>query len=221
MRPIRVQFGKTQAAAAATWVDAAISEDDCPTTSLLEEQLTLFEACQVDDPDGKCKSLDAALSAFDAALVASPKVKAGPKKGPRFSLSFGGNAKEKAAAKVRVAASKFGPIQKQVAADWTKKALTLGETEDGPSLMEQQIMLFGECAVTEDGKPDPKCVALFDALDQLQVALEGKVVSPAGPADIVAEPYDSKAASGFAGGQRGQAFNFGAKRRNNGCWPNN
>jgi hypothetical protein len=214
------KFGKTQVDAATKWADAAINEENCPTASLLEEQLTLFEACAVDDPDGKCKELDAALSAFDAALVADPTVKDGQRKGPRFSFSFGGNAKEKAAARVRAAASKFGPIQKQVATDFTKKALILGEAADGPSLMDQQVMLFGECAVTDDGKPDPKCVALFQALDDLQLALEGKVVSPSGPEGVAPPNLSPSGSGGGQGGQVTAVFGGGTNvRRNNGCWP--
>ena len=108
-------------------------------------QLILFEECLIDDEGGKCKELDASLSAFEAALSAAPK-KASPSQALEDFFG-GGSQKERAAARVRAAAAKFGPTQKQVASDWTKKALVLGAPEDGPTLMEQQLTLFGECQV--------------------------------------------------------------------------
>ena len=45
------KFGKTQVDAATKWADAAINEENCPTASLLEEQLTLFEGQHRDHRD--------------------------------------------------------------------------------------------------------------------------------------------------------------------------
>lgn len=202
VKKVAAEFGDQQAKLAAAWVDAAIGSDGCPTSSLLEEQLVLFEECLVDDKDGKCKELDAALTAFETTL------------GPGFKLPW---AKERAAAKVSAAAAKFGVVQQQVAKDWAKKAIVLGETSDGPSLMEQQVLIFGECAVTEDGNPDPKCVALFEALDDLQVALTGKVVAPSAAAAAPAAPAAPLTGQGFEGGQGGQFKQ--TESVNNGCWP--
>ena len=80
--------------------------------------------------------------------------------------------------------------------------------------MEQTLALFDQCQVTADGKADPKCVALFEALDNLQVAITGEVITPSSSAVIGAAP-----APAADGGQRGQ-FKMDGGRRNNGCWPN-
>ena len=67
--------------------------------------------------------------------------------------------------------------------------------------------------MTDDGKPDPKCVALFEALDNLQIALTGSVQTPTAA---------TAAAGGIPGGQSGQTVTFGGKAKgNNGCWPYN
>ena len=74
--------------------------------------------------------------------------------------------------------------------------------------MEQQLSLFGECTVGDDGAPDPKCVALFDALDSLQLALTGKIDQP------------STAPVALATGGSPQVGQFKeAGTRKNGCWP--
>ena len=121
---------------------------------------------------------------------------------------------------MRAAAGKFGSTQKQVAQDWTAKAILLGTPEDGPSLMEQQLALFGECQVGADGTPDPKCIALYEALDNLQVALTGSVQAPT--ATSAATSAAAATPGSGPGPQAGQTAFFGSKRpSNNGCWPYN
>lgn len=54
VKVVAAKFGKDQKAAAEKWVDAVTASDDgCPTGSLLEEQLVLFEECLLDDEGGK------------------------------------------------------------------------------------------------------------------------------------------------------------------------
>jgi len=74
--------------------------------------------------------------------------------------------------------------------------------------------------VTEDGKADPKCVALFEALDNLQVALTGSVATPSASAVGKAAGASAGGSAAAQGGMRGQ-FKMDGGRRNNGCWPFN
>ena len=168
------KFGKIQSDRAGAWVESVINSDDgCPTDSLLNEQLVLFEECLLDDEGGKCKELDAALSAFDATLAVSL-----PADATNTKKNLEKSKKMRAGARVKAAASKFGTIQKQVAEDWTTKAITIGAPKDGPSLMEQQLLLFGECQLTEDGKPE--------------------CVSPSRPRPVLATPSLRAHTEGFA-----------------------
>ena len=163
------QFGKAQAVAATAWVERALSLDpdaSRDTDGLFLQQLTLFEGCLLDDADGgaKCKELDAALTELEMAMESG----ATEEKSARFNL-FGSRA-DRAAARVRNAASKFGLEQKKGADAWVKRVLAGEVTSEG--LLEQQVALFGECMLSEDGSPS-KCEELQEALAALQEALEG------------------------------------------------
>lgn len=68
--------------------------------------------------------------------------------------------------------------------------------------------------VTDDGKPDPKCVALFEALDNLQIALTGSVQTPTAAAAAVTS-------LGPGGGASVGQTVAGKSTGNNGCWPYN
>ena len=91
-----------------------------------------------------------------------------------FALQLGAAPIEAAASKVMKAAAGFGPEQEAAADAWIKKVLG-GELVRGPvamsSLLEEQIMLFGECLLSEDGTSS-NCQALEEALAELQCALE-------------------------------------------------
>jgi len=206
------KFGKAQSDSAKAWVDAVVASDDgCPSEGLLSDQLVLFEECMVDDEGGKCKELDSALTAFEEALA----VKLAPG-ASNTKANLEKSKKNRAAARVRSAAAKFGAPQKAFAETWTRDAVAAG-TSSG-QLMEQTLALFDSCSVTADGKADPKCVALFDALDNLQVALIGEVATPSSEAVV-----GSSAAAAVPVSSAGQAGQFAAtgERKNNGCWPYN
>jgi len=176
VKKVAAKFGKAQADRANAWLDTMVKHDgETPTESLLNEQLVLFEECLLDDEGGKCKELDAALTAFESALTEQPT--AGETRAKANLRKF---AQDRAGARVRAAASKFGTAQKAFATDWTREAVAAGATSS--VLMEQTLKLFDQCEVTADGKADPKCVALFEALDNLQIALTGEVSTPAADA---------------------------------------
>merc|ERR1719162_469791 len=89
------RFGGAQGEAAAAWVEDATS-GGAEISELIEQQLVLFDECMLDDDSGKCKELDAALNALEMRLN---------------TLSFGSAKLDRAAARVRKAARKFGPEQ--------------------------------------------------------------------------------------------------------------
>ena len=78
------------------------------------------------------------------------------------------------------AASKFGPEQKKVAAAWVSDVRASGSINPA-QLLEQQVALFGECLLDEDGGGSERCQELQDALGALQAGLgvRGKIVPTA------------------------------------------
>lgn len=146
----------------------------------MEQQILLFESCLLDDDDGgaKCKQLDTALVALQAALDA----KGGKAVSKKLTLSemFAGNPLQDAAKKVTDAAGKFGPEQRGAALEYVKKALDGETVSDGSELLERRILLFGECLLSEDGTTS-KCEELEEALRGLQTLLGNKGGRPAAP----------------------------------------
>lgn len=172
-------FGVAQGKAAQAWVEQAVQGGDARTDSLISMQLALFEECSLDDTSGKCKQLTAAMEAMTDAVEArkersdffSKGILAAPwEKGASLALQFGETPIQSAANKLRGAASKFGPEQKAAADAWIKKVGS-GNTSDGLSLLSEQITLFGECTLSNDGTPT-NCQQLEQALEAFQDALE-------------------------------------------------
>ena len=162
---IAKRFGKDQGKAAQSWVEAAISAGDANSATLMEQQLMLFEECKLDN-GGKCKELSDALEALTSAVEKR-------KKDPdtkSFQINMGATPIQAAATKVRAAATKFGPAQKAAADDWIKRTAS-GEVVGASTLLEGQVMLFGECVLSEGDSPS-NCQQLEQALTDLQIALE-------------------------------------------------
>ena len=71
-----------------------------------------------------------------------------------FALELGATPISKATAKVRAAAKAFGPEQQAAADAWIGK-LMAGELSNGveasAALLEEEILLFGECVLSEEG----------------------------------------------------------------------
>lgn len=134
-------------------------------------QLALFEECQLDDESGKCKDLTAAMEALVTAVdsrSSSSFFQEGILKPSALTLQFGATPLQTAATKLRNAASKFGPEQKAAADKWIKAVANKGSPS---ALLEEQIALFGECVLSEDGTPS-NCQLLDQALQDFQEALE-------------------------------------------------
>lgn len=168
------QFASDQAEAVAAWVDQAMrSASD--GSELLEAQLSIFEECIVDDEDGgaKCEELDAALTNLEQHLMAAASTTPAE---PVFAV-FGNSKLDRACARVRTAASKFGPEQLKAAEAWL--ALVRDKGAANPAgLLESQEALFGECLLDEDGCSS-RCLELQESLNALQASLgiRGKIVS--------------------------------------------
>lgn len=75
---------------------------------------------------------------------------------------------------MRKAAKKFGPEQQAAADAWINK-LMAGELSNGveasAALLEEEILLFGECVLSEEGTAS-NCEMLEQALEELQAALD-------------------------------------------------
>jgi len=200
------RFGDMQGKAAQTWVEQAIKGGDASASGLVEMQLALFEDCKLDD-GGRCKDLTDAVAALTAAVEDK---KSKPKtEGINWQVAAGTTPIQIAATKVRISASQFGLEQQAAADQWIKK-VTRGKVADGQSLLEEQIMLFGECVLSEGGTPS-NCQQLEEALIELQEAIEVcDISSPSGPyadcspeevavevaADVKAEVKDGAPAKG-------------------------
>jgi len=120
----------------------------------------------------KCKELDAALTALENMLATDMNDE-------RAAVFGRGPKLDRALLRVRSAAAKFGPEHQSVARAWTSRVRSNGWANPA-ALLEDQVALFGECLVDEDGSPD-RCLVLQESLEALQVALNvrGKVVSTA------------------------------------------
>mmetsp|Transcript_11487 Transcript_11487/g.37766 ORF Transcript_11487/g.37766 Transcript_11487/m.37766 type:complete len:235 (-) Transcript_11487:451-1155(-) len=171
------KFGSTQGEAAAEWVMEAMSsrsgEVDCE--ELLGKQLALFDECLVED-SANCEELDEALSSLEAQL----------KQGEAGPLDIFGQSKmDRAAARVRTAAAKFGADYGKVAEQWIADVRGSGSEVSPFALLEQQMSLFGECLLDVDdeegGGASERCEELSEALGALQLSLgvKGRVVATA------------------------------------------
>merc|ERR1740138_832985 len=93
-----------------------------------------------------------------------------------FKLNLGPSELQAAATKVRDAATRFGPTQKEAANAWIKQ-VTVGTSSTSVTsdfrddLLTKKISLFGECYLSEDGTPSD-CEQLEKALTELQEAIE-------------------------------------------------
>ena len=174
-------FGAEQELAATAWVEEAVRSDagSADPSALLERQLALFEECVLDGEGDACGELDAALTDLEGQLLLNTAgiEEAGPVR--RLTRAFGLSKLDRALARVRKAASKYGSDQQRFADAWTRK---VRETRSGnpARFLEAQEALFGECLIDEDGG-DSKCRELQDSLAAMQSALgvRGKVVSTA------------------------------------------
>lgn len=167
------RFGVAQGKGAQSWVEQAVKGGDARTESLVSMQLALFEECSLDDESGRCKQLTAAMEEMVSAVEkrsGSSFYKEGILKPSSLTLQFGPTGVQSAATKLRSAAAKFGPEQKAAADAWIKKAAG-GDTSNANALLEEQITLFGECVLSEDGTPS-NCQLLEAALEDFQEALE-------------------------------------------------
>jgi len=162
------RFGKAQVAAAQQFVEKALAGEDAQW--LTEQKLVLFEQCQLDDEDGVCKELDAALTGLEELAAARGGKKAKSTPSTIFDNLFKGDPSKKAIARVKKAAAAFGPEQKKAADDWIAKTMSREVTDGGASLLNEQVLLFGECLLSEDGTPS-KCEDLQAALTAMQEAL--------------------------------------------------
>lgn len=173
-------FGPAQRDAANAWIDKTLAgKQGFSSAELWSQKVLLFEECLIeDDGSSSCFKLEEALASLQEALVA-------PSDAPAWGRGpFSGPSKvQKAATAVRSAAAKFGPAQQKQANDWLERALKGDMSTE--SLIEQQLILFGECELSPEGSSSPnKCVAMSKALDAFRVSL-GDVEDQMLPEEIV------------------------------------
>ena len=148
-------FGPAQRDAANVWLEKTLAgQQGFSSADLWSQKVLLFEECLIeDDGSSTCQKLEEALATLQDAMVApsdAPAWGRGPLSGP--------SKKQKAAQAVRAAAAKFGLAQQKQANAWVEKALKGMSTE---SLIEEELNLFGECALSKEGSKEPnKCVAM-------------------------------------------------------------
>lgn len=133
--------------------------------SVVEVSFFLQECLIEDSEDSICTELDQALTALEQHLMVR---------------SQGDGKIDRACARVRTAAAKFGPEQENVAALWVAE-MRRNESVNPLALLEQQVALFGECLLDDDGGPE-RCKELNEALGALQVSLgiRGKIMPTRG-----------------------------------------
>jgi len=169
------QFGEAQVAAADEWVEEALASRSRETdpADLMEKQLALFEDCLVEE-SFKCAELDRALTTLEKTLKQG---QLGPM--DAFAGFFRQGKLDRACARVRCAASKYGAAQSKIAESWLAELRGSKDAMNPFELLEQQELLFGECLIDYDGSGPEKCQELEEALGALQLSLgvRGAVVS--------------------------------------------
>jgi len=169
-------FGPTQGKMAQDWVEKAVKGGGASPASLMEMQLTLFEECQLEDDSaegGRCKELSEAIDDLTSAVEKRKEEKA---EGKPFTITFGATPIQEAATKLRETASLFGPEQKQAADAWIKK-VTSGQAASADAMLQEQITLFGECVLSDEGTPS-NCQQLEAVLAELQAAIDVCEITP-------------------------------------------
>ena len=129
------KFGSAQADAAEAWVELAkvyaVAGKVPSREALLQQDVALFTDCLLDEDADKCKELDSALREILALLDTQ---------GKGAISDFVTSVKLKVvAARVRAAATPFGPEQASAAALWVQQALTDGGSRDTSDLMENDL----------------------------------------------------------------------------------
>merc|ERR1719272_110882 len=194
---IAKRFGVAQGKGAQAWIEQAVKGGDARTETLVSMQLALFEECSLDDESGKCKQLTEAMEEMTAAVAKRKDTsffKDGVLKPSALSRQFGTTSVQAAATKLRSPATKFGPEQKAVADAWIKKAAAGDVSDAGCTLLEEQITLFGECVLSEDGTPS-NCQQLTEALECFQEALDSSGIESSVPAPAPGPPAAAAAAA--------------------------
>jgi len=166
LRKAASRFGSAQKDAAEGWLTKTLASGSFSSSELLEARALLFEECLIDD-DGSsnCQALDEAMVDLQGAMAALTSDQA-----TTSAKRLAQNKVNKAAMAVRAAAGRFGVAQKKMANEWLEK--TLGGRESAASLMEESLLLFGECELSEEGSKAPnKCAELSKAIESLRMAM--------------------------------------------------
>jgi len=199
------RFGKKQGKMATEWIDQALQGGSVSSEALVGKSEMLFGECLIDDEDGgkKCQELDAAMKVLSSRIV-----ERGPKTTKKlgFSLNFAPSKVDQATDQLVKAAAKFGPQQVKAAKQWAADASGKG-TADEADLLQQEIFLFGECLLSEDGSPT-KCQELESAIVALQEVMGTPEPEPVAKVTGVVAP---------TGAAFGQAI--APATRPNGCYP--
>jgi len=195
------QFGSLQGKVAQLWVEEALRGGNANPEGLLEIEAALFDECRIDgegDCEQLETGMEELLAAIQEKQNKPPRTGCAPPPAPVllaparvptrrltrplapsalravFALELGATPISKATAKVRAAAEKFGPEQQAAADAWIGK-LMAGELSNGveasAALLEEEILLFGECVLSEEGTAS-NCEMLEGALEELQAALD-------------------------------------------------
>lgn len=164
-------FGPAQMKASSAWVNAALVGERSHET-LMEAKLALFEECTLGEPgedDGKCQRLTEALDEMMEVAKARGEAPVWGRSPVTDVFWTDHSPAEEASQKVKSAAEAFGPEQKEAAEAWVSSVLA-GKTDSWDALFREQVLLFGECLLSEDGSPS-KCEELEVALSDFQDAL--------------------------------------------------
>merc|ERR1719337_202791 len=114
-------------------------QSEVDKAGLLGKQMALFDECLLEE-SGKCEELDRALTSLEMQLQQGEA-------GPVDALVglFGQSKLDRASARVRTAAAKFGAEQGKIADLWLADLRKRDRAIDPLELLEQETLLFGEC----------------------------------------------------------------------------
>jgi len=168
LRKAASRFGGAQKEAAEAWLTKTLASGSFCSSELLEARTLLFEECLInDDGSSNCQALDEAMVDLQGAMA---ELDGSGQASTSSAKRLAKNKVNKAAMAVRAAAMRFGVPQKKMANEWLEK--TLAGDQSSESLVEQSLMLFGECELSEEGSKAPnKCAELSKAIEALRVAM--------------------------------------------------
>jgi len=173
-------FGPLQQQAAEHYTYQLLKYDEHPPSSLVDLETDLFSSCLVlsdctlvDEcvvlDDSSCRGLKSAMNKLRRLVDERRASEADDPFGLNSLIRLISRREaevEAAAREVEEQAGRFGPAQRDAAAEWVNRLVVRRETLQNAALLDQRVVLFDECRLSTDVGTNA-CVELNAALTKL------------------------------------------------------